>query len=221
MGVIQDGRLRVVVATADAGTAAVLLQHLQCKGSFLRGRWGDHAATVLKAQAHWDPDVVVTDGTLADLDAETFAERLARDHAGVPVIVLAGRLQARQLLEALQTSGRGTVVRVAGVDEVTAAIESSLRQNLSKHRSSHPRTLVDSAAWEVAATLGDGVFDGLTRRELQIMSELACGNDNRAIGQHLGIRDGTVSAYIRRLRDKLGVQTRRELIEISECQRCS
>ena len=83
--------------------------------------------------------------------------------------------------------------------------------------------IVESASLHAAASLTDSdtpldaadVVEELTRRELQVLSKLGLGLDNRAIGSQLGLSVGTVTGYVRRIREKLGARTRGELITMS------
>jgi DNA-binding NarL/FixJ family response regulator len=48
----------------------------------------------------------------------------------------------------------------------------------------------------------------LTPRELQVLRLVARGNSNKAIGRELGLTEGTVKTYLRRLRQRLGARDR-------------
>jgi DNA-binding NarL/FixJ family response regulator len=50
--------------------------------------------------------------------------------------------------------------------------------------------------------------DKLTERESMILRLIVRGLKNRAIGQHLGITEGTVKGHINHLLSKLGVRDR-------------
>jgi len=55
-------------------------------------------------------------------------------------------------------------------------------------------------------------FGDLTPREIEVTEQLAAGLDNAEIGRRLGISEKTVRNHLTRVFDKLGVQTRAQLI---------
>ncbi len=62
---------------------------------------------------------------------------------------------------------------------------------------------------QTTPALPSGQADGgLTKREQQVLSGMARGLSNRAIGQELGIAEGTVKIHANRLFKKLGINDR-------------
>lgn len=55
--------------------------------------------------------------------------------------------------------------------------------------------------------------DGLTSREMEIVSLLAEGMSNKQIASHLGIKEGTVKSHTNNIYGKLGVRTRVQAIK--------
>ena len=49
---------------------------------------------------------------------------------------------------------------------------------------------------------------GLTRRELEVLRQLAAGRSNKAIARHLELSSRTVERHVSNLFDKLGVSSR-------------
>jgi len=63
-------------------------------------------------------------------------------------------------------------------------------------------TLLRSANWAW------GGLDALTRREREVLAELAKGQSNREIARALGVSEKTVKAHVSSVLAKLGVQDR-------------
>ena len=59
--------------------------------------------------------------------------------------------------------------------------------------------------------LGDAVSTDLTRRELEVLKELAGGASNKEIAETLNISDATVKMHIRHMLEKTGFRSRLEL----------
>ncbi|HEU5156618.1 MAG TPA: helix-turn-helix transcriptional regulator [Streptosporangiaceae bacterium] len=66
----------------------------------------------------------------------------------------------------------------------------------------------------VLISTGPGGHESLSPRENEIAGMVALGHTNRAIGSKLDISTYTVSAHMRRIFTKLGVNTRAEMIAV-------
>jgi len=53
---------------------------------------------------------------------------------------------------------------------------------------------------------------GLTKREMQVVAYVVCGQTNKLIGYNLGLSKGRVSTLVRSAMRKMGVQTRAQLV---------
>ena len=56
--------------------------------------------------------------------------------------------------------------------------------------------------------------DALTAREIEVLREMAGGNRNRDIAEHLFISEQTVKAHITHILEKLGANDRTEAVAI-------
>jgi DNA-binding NarL/FixJ family response regulator len=69
---------------------------------------------------------------------------------------------------------------------------------------------------EVASHLAEHMSDeALTPREIDVLRQIAGGNRNRDIGDHLFISEETVKVHIKHLMDKLGARDRTQAIAIA------
>lgn len=69
---------------------------------------------------------------------------------------------------------------------------------------------------EVASHLAEHMSDEpLTPREIDVLRQIAGGNRNRDIGDHLFISEETVKVHIKHLMDKLGARDRTQAIAIA------
>ena len=57
--------------------------------------------------------------------------------------------------------------------------------------------------------------EALTPREIEVLRQIAGGNRNRDIGEHLFISEETVKVHIKHLMDKLGARDRTQAIAIA------
>lgn len=68
---------------------------------------------------------------------------------------------------------------------------------------------------EIAAQIAEHVHEEpLTRREIEILQEMAGGHRNRAIGERLFIAEETVKVHIKHVMEKLGAKDRTDAVAI-------
>jgi DNA-binding NarL/FixJ family response regulator len=69
---------------------------------------------------------------------------------------------------------------------------------------------------DVANQLAENMgSETLTARELDVLRQVARGNRNRDIGEHLGISEETVKVHLKHIMDKLGAKDRTQAIAIA------
>jgi DNA-binding NarL/FixJ family response regulator len=145
------------------------------------------------------PAVAAWDAGPEDGFGEAFGEAV---DAGVPVVaLLAADGQSR---EALGAGARGLLRRSAPAPRLAAALRA-----------------VAAGLWALDADLGpallrpapaDPAAEALTPRELEVLSLLAEGLSNRAIGERLGIAERTAKFHASSILAKLGAGNRSEAI---------
>ena len=84
--------------------------------------------TALQASVEEEPDLVVLDLGLPDIDGVTVLRRLRRD-SSVPVVVLSARHSSDDKVEALDLGADDYVTKPFGVEELMARIRAALRHS--------------------------------------------------------------------------------------------
>ncbi len=151
------------------------------------------AASLREAAPLLDPDAV--DVLLLDirLGTDSGLTLLAGDAPRPAIVILTAYDYPQYAAAARQLGGSGFVVKTAPVAELVEAIR-------------------DAAAG--GSTFGyrpDPAAVTLTRRERDVVRLVADGRSNDEIGTSLGIATKTVEGHLRRLFERLGVQSRTEL----------
>jgi two-component system KDP operon response regulator KdpE len=161
----------VLIVEDDAETRAALRREL---GS--RGYQVDEAVDARSALRRWDarrPDVILLDLGLPDLDGVEVIRRVRRE-AGTPIVILSGRWDEREKVEALERGADDYVTKPFGVDELNARLRAALRRAAGPAADAHGRLSVgplvlDASAHEV---LVGGRRLELTPREFEILRVL-------------------------------------------------
>jgi DNA-binding NarL/FixJ family response regulator len=156
----------------------------------------------LRLAAQLQPDVLLLDLKLPQLDGVEVLRGLPERSAGTRALVLTSAADRAQVALALQAGAAGFLYKDVDPDALVRAI-----------RSVHDgHTLL---AAEVADMLsarppgrGGGGLGALTRREREVLALLADGQSNREIGRALGVTEKTVKTHVSSVLAKLGVADR-------------
>jgi DNA-binding NarL/FixJ family response regulator len=171
------------------------------------GTAADGAAAVDLAH-RLTPDVVVMDIRMPGMDGLT-ATRLLMDAPAPPrVLVLTTFDLDAYVFEALRAGASAFLLKDASPDDLLAAIrvvaagEGMLAPTIT-------RRLIDAFAGGVLSPPATAAPpDGLTPRELEVLTLVANGLSNAEIGTRLGVATGTVKTHVNALLTKLGVRDR-------------
>jgi DNA-binding NarL/FixJ family response regulator len=196
----QSGALRIVVADDDALLREGISSLLQEAGHEVVGRAGDADDLKLKVRSY-APDIAIVDVRMPPGNADdglVAAAEIRRSYPAVAVLVLSQHLEPTYLLELVgdDASGVGYLLkdRVRDVAEFVAAVE----------RVAAGGTAFDP---EVVKILVGGhrrsLLDDLTERERDVLSLLAEGRSNRAIGKTLFLSPRAVERHVQAIFQKL------------------
>ncbi|MFI7413685.1 response regulator [Streptomyces sp. NPDC049627] len=161
--------------------------------------------------AKLDPDVVLMDLQLSEgIDGVETTRRLTSS-PGVRahVLVLTTYDTDADITRAIEAGATGYLLKAERPDELFAAI----------HAAAEGRTALSAP---VAGRVMAGLRrprPTLTDRERDILAQLALGIGNRDIARALYISEATVKTHLRRIYDKLGVDTRAGAVAVAKERR--
>lgn len=181
---------------------------------------GDDAVRQALALA---PDVVLMDLHMPGCDGVEATRRLTRARPGVHVVVLTSYSDDASVLAALRAGARGFLTKDAGAADILEAV-SAVSQGKALLDPGIQRRLVEvivSGAIPEAPATGAGQAGGwpggagnggLTRREAEVLAEIAAGLSNGEIAAKLFISDTTVKTHVNHLLVKTGMRDRAQLV---------
>ncbi|WP_371682257.1 response regulator transcription factor [Micromonospora sp. WMMA2032] len=124
---MSDRRTRVLVVDDEENIRALLSATLRLVEFDVRVAGGGHEALALAEE--FDPDLVVLDVMLPDLDGFQVARRLPGTGAGVPVLFLTARGTVEDRISGLTVGADDYVTKPFSLEEVVLRIRAILRRS--------------------------------------------------------------------------------------------
>jgi two-component system KDP operon response regulator KdpE len=201
----------ILVVEDDGETRAALVRALGARGYRI-----EEAPDGRTAVRHWEarrPDVVLLDLGLPDIDGLDLVRRIRHD-ATTPIVILSGRYDEREKVEALERGADDFVTKPFGVDELHARLRVALRHSAGPAADPDGRVVVGSLVFDAPrheVTVSGARVD-LTPREFEILRVLLAnpgrlvtkGRLLRAVwGEAYQGEDSYVYVHVSQLRRKL------------------
>jgi two-component system KDP operon response regulator KdpE len=121
----MNDRARILVVDDEPQLIRVLRTGLKSRGYDVRGASDGEAG--LEMFSEWQPDLVITDLAMPNVDGLEFCRRL-RAISQVPIIVLSAKGEEKTKVEALDIGADDFVTKPFGIDELLARVRASLRR---------------------------------------------------------------------------------------------
>jgi two-component system, NarL family, response regulator NreC len=195
---MSDDAIRVLLVDDHALMRAGVRRLLEEDGScVVVGEAADARGAIREARRS-PADVVVLDVNLRDRSGLTAIDEL-RD-TGAHVVMLSMHDEPAYARRALELGASGYVVKDAADRELVEAVQAVAAGEVYIH----PKLAVGLVMGQEE--------DELTRREREILREIALGYSNREIAEHLFVSVRTIEAHRRNILGKLRLETRADLV---------
>jgi DNA-binding NarL/FixJ family response regulator len=159
----------------------------------------------VKMARELQPDVVVMDIHLPELTGIEATRRIRHESDDVRVLVLTAYDDPAYVHALLEAGADGFVLKTAELSELYRAL-----QEVSVGGSAFdPDVMAKAAQSEQRAGI---LVEGLTHREIEILTHATRGLTNKQIGKALFISDRTVQGHLQNIYQKLHVATRTEAV---------
>jgi DNA-binding NarL/FixJ family response regulator len=164
---------------------------------------GSAAADAVSIARDVAPDVLLIELKLPD-DGAAAAAAIAREHAGVRIVILTVSDSDSDLAAMLQIGVHGYLLKGCTGQEIVRAVQRVHAGELCVTPSIAPRLLTE------AGRLGQEAAEDLSSREEIILAQVSKGLTNKEIARALNLREKTVKHYMTHIMQKLGAGNRHE-----------
>ncbi len=173
---------------------------LRCTGEFDSC---ESALQALKSDGSPPPQVVLLDVGLPGMSGLEGIRRMREHHADTLVIILTVFEDDEKIFSAICAGASGYLLKTASAGEIVQAI----RDALAGGSPMNPR--IARRVLEMFSRLAPKKSDyGLSEREREILQHMVRGLIKKEIAGHLDLSVHTVDTYLRRIYEKLEVNTR-------------
>jgi two-component system nitrate/nitrite response regulator NarL len=150
-----------------------------------------------------EPDVVLTDIDMPNMNGLAFAEALRREMPSVRVLVLSMYANTEYILRIIQSGAKGYVLKEADPEELIHAVEAAHRGDAFFS----PEAARVALNQFVRGPSQLPLSAELTQREHEVLVGIAEGLSNKEIASNLGVGVRTIESHREHIMAKLGIHT--------------
>ncbi len=168
----------------------------------------ENGAAAIKLCGEIQPDVVLMDMVMPDMDGAAVTRVIRGQFPRVQVIVLTSFKEGDLIKKALEAGAIGYLLKDVSADELAKAIRSANagRATLSPEAA---QSLVETANLPPAPGLD------LTERERDVLALMIEGLSNTQIAGRLTVSPSTIKSHVSNILSKLGVASRTEAVTLA------
>ncbi len=162
----------------------------------------------IKLAQQTEPDLILMDLNMPGIDGLETTRRMRDVHIDARIVMFTVSDEQSHVLEALRNGADGYLLKDMDAEQLIEQIRMAATGRMAL---SPELTQVLAEAIRVRAKpTGQVPFSSLTKREKEVLRQIAKGQSNKMIARKLGITEGTVKVHVKNLLYKLGLRSRVE-----------
>ena len=211
---MKDGVITVVLvddhAVVRAGLKAVLgtAKDIKVIGE------GSTGKDAISLAARLDPDVIVMDLSMGEMDGTTATKELVNSQVRGRILILTMHAEDSYLVPLLEAGASGYLVKSAADRELIDAVRAVAHGDIYMQPSA-ARALAQRIQRKADHADERTKYEKLTEREQNVLRYVARGYSAPEIGEKLFISPKTVDTYKQRINEKLGLAHRSDYVSFA------
>ena len=211
---MKNDAIRVILAddhaVVRAGLKAVLgtAPDIQVVGEVSNG------AEAVTATARLDPDVLVMDLSMPQMDGVEATKKLMAAGTRTRILILTMHAPEDALIPLIEQGVAGFLQKTAADRELVDAVR-AVAHGDTYLQPSAARVLAGGVRKKAERTDERGKFERLTPRERDVLKYVAQGYSAPEIGQRMTISPKTVDTYKQRIQEKVGLTHRSDYVQFA------
>jgi DNA-binding NarL/FixJ family response regulator len=153
------------------------------------------------------PDLVLMDFGLPDGTGVDATRAILKEYPQCKIIFLTMSEEDEHLFAAIRSGAKGYLLKNMRPSKLISTLRSVQQGESALSRSMTLRLMEELARTKESSQTGDPT---LTRREMEVLRELASGVSNQEIASHLFISENTVKYHVHSILEKLNLSDRRD-----------
>ena len=153
------------------------------------------------------PDLILMDFGLPDGTGADATRAILKEYPQCKIIFLTMSEEDEHLFAAIRSGAKGYLLKNMRPSKLISTLRSVQQGESALSRSMTLRLMEELARTKESPRTGDPT---LTRREMEVLRELASGVSNQEIAQHLFISENTVKYHVHSILEKLNLSDRRD-----------
>lgn len=153
------------------------------------------------------PDMVLMDFGLPDGTGAEATRAILQEHPGCKIVFLTMSEQDDDLFAAIRSGAKGYLLKNMRPSKLISSLRAVQQGESAISRSMTLRLMEELARTKEISPTPEPT---LTRREIEVLRELASGFSNQEIAEHLFISENTVKYHVHSILEKLDLSDRRD-----------
>jgi DNA-binding NarL/FixJ family response regulator len=200
-------QIRVLLADDHAVVRAGICQFLEQAGDISVIAEADDGYEAMALIEQHQPDVAVLDIQMPRASGIEVTRWVREHHREAGILILTAYDDDPYVIAVLQAGANGYVLKTASPKEIVRAV-----RDVHAGNSALGAEIVQKIVNQVSSGFKEQPVEKLTPRELEVLSLVAKGYTNKAIGVQLGISDRTVQGHLAHIFSKLQSGSRTEAV---------
>ncbi|MFC2063767.1 response regulator [Chloroflexota bacterium] len=170
-------------------------------------------AEALRLCRKLNPDVVLMDLRMPNIDGLTAIEKLRKEQPEIAIVILTTFNEDELMLRGLQAGACSYLLKDTDRSSLFETIRACARGEILLK----PEVLARLVAMKSTTSPKPGLNDpvNLTQREFEVLEAIARGERSKEIALQLGITERTIKAHLSSIYNKLGVDSRAAAVGVA------